>query len=63
MERDGIEGWDRAEDLSYIKRTFNFNCFEAADIFIQNVGKYCSVTDHHPEWNLSEGPNGVGCMV
>lgn len=45
--------------MSYLRRTFDFTSFEQAQHFCQNVGKYCSLKDHHPEWSLTNGGKSV----
>ena len=52
IERGGVDKWETAEDLGNLSRTFEFSSFEQANAFIQQVGIFCSKTDHHPEWTL-----------
>ncbi|CDW84364.1 pterin-4-alpha-carbinolamine dehydratase [Stylonychia lemnae] len=55
IERGGVEGWDTAEDLAYLRKSFEFHTFEQAQAFVQRVGRFANQKDHHPEWSTSQG--------
>lgn len=59
IERGGVEGWETAADLANLSRTFTFTSIEQAQYFVQNVGKFCTQKDHHPEWSSSDGGRTV----
>ena len=40
-------------------KSFEFASFEQAQHFVQRVGRFCSETDHHPEWQTSNGGKTV----
>jgi len=59
IERGGVEGWDTAADLAYLQKSFQFTSTSQAQYFVQNVGKFCSQQDHHPEWSVTDGGKTV----
>lgn len=50
-----IEGWVLADNLDHLSNTLHFDSFEQANYFIQEVGKFCELNDHHPEWKSLNG--------
>jgi 4a-hydroxytetrahydrobiopterin dehydratase len=59
VARGGDQGWTRAENFDYLKKTFEFPSFEQTNAFCQAVAKRSNLMDHHPEWTLKNG----GCSV
>ena len=41
-----------AEDNSFLSHDFVFGNARSATKFMNEVSKYCSVNEHHPEWSL-----------
>jgi pterin-4a-carbinolamine dehydratase len=35
-------------------KSFSFKSIDHAQAFMQEVGKFCSQKDHHPEWSSSD---------
>ena len=63
IERRGVEGWDEGDNLDALTKTFSFDSFEHANAFVQEVGKFCELKDHHPEWFSSEGGKTVSVRL
>ncbi len=63
IERGGVEGWETAADLAYLKRSFSFNTPAQAQYFVQSVGRFCSQQDHHPEWSVTDGGRTVNVTL
>lgn len=63
IERGGVEGWDTAADLAYLQKSFTFSSPLHAQYFVQNVGKFCSQQDHHPEWSVTDGGSTVNVRL
>lgn len=38
-----------------MKRKFEFSSFEQGQRFVHEVGKFCSLKDHHPQWETADG--------
>ena len=55
IEKGGVEGWHDGDNLDALTKSFEFDTFEHANAFIQEVGKFCEQKDHHPEWSSSNG--------
>ena len=62
IDAGGIEGWEN-QDLEQLTKTFEFDSFEQANAFIQEVGKYCETIDHHPEWTSHDGGKSVSVKL
>ena len=58
IDAGGVDGWDHG-NLEVLKKTFEFESFERANDFIQEVGKFCETKDHHPQWSTSNGGKTV----
>ena len=57
-DRKGDEGWEQhveGDTLLALTKTFEFDSFEKANFFVQEVGSYCDKNDHHPEWRTEAG--------
>lgn len=52
-DRGGIEGWEHGGDA--LTKTFEFDCFERGQAFVQTVSNFCHENDHHPEWKCENG--------
>jgi pterin-4a-carbinolamine dehydratase len=63
IERGGVEGWDTAADLAYLQKAFAFTSASQAQYFVQNVGKFCTTQDHHPEWSVGDGGRTVNVRL
>ena len=63
IERGGVEGWDTAADLAYLQKSFAFTSASQAQYFVQNVGKFCSQQDHHPEWSVTDAGKTVNVRL
>ena len=63
MDSGGHDGWETAENLDYMKKSFEFVSFEEANTFIQHVSKFCNEKDHHPEWSSSDGGKVVNVRL
>ena len=59
IARGGHKGWETADNLDDLTKSFEFQSFEAAQAFCQNVAEAAHKMDHHPEWKLSNN----GCTV
>ena len=55
MQSNSIDGWETVGELEFLKRTFDFDTFEQAAAFVEEVGKFADANDHHPEWKNSNG--------
>ena len=63
MNRGGHDGWETAENLDYMRKSFEFRSFEEANHFIQGVAKTANKLDHHPEWNVSNNGTVVNANL
>ena len=63
LERNGVEGWDEGDNLEALTRTFNFDSFEQANFFMQQVGKFAETKDHHPEWSSTDGGKTINVRL
>ena len=59
ISRGGNSGWATAENFDDLSKSFDFDSFEAAQAFCQQVGEAANKIDHHPEWRLTNN----GCTV
>lgn len=63
VERGGVEGWETAEDLAYLQKSFTFTSVGQAQYFVQSVGRFCTEKDHHPEWSSADGGRTVSIRL
>ena len=47
-----IAGWTQAEDDAFLSNEFTFPTSHEATWFMNEISKWCSENDHHPEWSL-----------
>lgn len=52
VDSGAVKDWDVAEDNSVASITFKFQTQDHAHFFMNEVSKFCSKTDHHPEWKF-----------
>ena len=48
-----MTGWQLAQDNSYLSHDFVFGNARSATKFMNEVSKFCTESDHHPEWQLN----------
>lgn len=63
MNRGGHDGWETAENLDYMKKSFSFNTFEETTAFINGVAKFANKKDHHPEWSVTDNGRVVNVTL
>jgi pterin-4a-carbinolamine dehydratase len=63
IERGGVEGWDTAADLAHLQKSFTFSSTLQGQHFVQNVGKFCTKQDHHPEWGVTDGGKTINVRL
>lgn len=63
IARGGTEGWETIGDLDALTKTFEFDSFERANLFVQAVGRFAETKDHHPEWQLVNGGRSVSVRL
>ena len=47
-----LNNWRVEGEDDYLKASFEFPTSDHAHHFTNQISKYCSVVDHHPEWNM-----------
>ena len=53
IEKSGsLKEWSKAADDSCLTRSFEFGNPRSATVFMNEISKWCSENDHHPEWSL-----------
>ena len=63
IDRGGIEGWHDSGNLDSFTKTFEFESFEQGQAFVQAVGKYAEIKDHHPEWTCLNGGKSISVKL
>ena len=63
IDRGGIEGWHDSGNLDSFTKTFEFDSFEQGQAFVQAVGKFCELKDHHPEWTCANGGKSISVKL
>lgn len=52
IDSGSVKDWDLAGDHSYLRKTFDFPTPDHAHFFVNEVSKFCTSSDHHPEWSM-----------
>ena len=50
INRGSVSDWELADNNDFLRKTFNFSTPFHAHHFVNEVSKFCSTSDHHPEW-------------
>lgn len=53
IDSGSVKDWELADDHSYLRKTFDFPTPDHAHFFVNEVSKFCTATDHHPEWKMN----------
>jgi len=49
--------------LAHLTRSFTFTSAAQAQYFVQSVGKFCVLKDHHPEWSALDSGRTVSVKL
>ena len=52
IDSGSVQDWELAEDNAFLRKTFTFETQDHSHFFVNEVSKFCSEHDHHPEWNM-----------
>lgn len=50
ISKGSVSDWELAENNDFLRKTFTFATPFHAHHFVNEVSKFCSTSDHHPEW-------------
>ena len=52
IDSGNVKDWELAPDNSYLRKTFDFPTPDHAHYFVNEISKFCTTSDHHPEWSM-----------
>lgn len=53
VDSGSVQDWQVTGDNDSISYTFKFQTQDHAHFFMNEVSRFCSKTDHHPEWRYN----------